>query len=319
MDRLAIERGVHALVLLEGVGAGLDDEVSVGRVKLALHLLAAVDQLSDIDLGGDSELSTALQALVHTLGNHLAHASQRHALPCRRRRCSSGRRCGSRCGCRSLTSRVDNLLHILARHPATRTGTDYAGNIDLVFLGQLARRRGDWRTFTPATGRSCYRSRTRGCGRGSGCRFDDRCAATVASSDFGNILARLGNYRHRQAYRHHCFNQIQEFSDGTGDRRLDFIEHLLGLNLEKRLAGVDGITLGLEPLLDCALDHGQAEFGHNNFYRHDSPSSGVRRAHAVRPYCLVPTAYCLLSTPSFPSPPPRFSCRSAPQTSPAAG
>ena len=43
VDRVSIKTRVHTRVLFKGVGAGLDDEVGVRRVELALHLLAAVD------------------------------------------------------------------------------------------------------------------------------------------------------------------------------------------------------------------------------------------------------------------------------------
>src|SRR5262245_47363740 len=96
------------------MGTGLDNEVGVGGIELTLHFLATIDQLCDIDLGGDGELRAALQTLVHTFSDHLTHTPERNALG-RRGRCCTLCWCRSRCSgrCRSLTPSVDDLLYIL--------------------------------------------------------------------------------------------------------------------------------------------------------------------------------------------------------------
>ena len=73
MDDILFEGGVHARVLPQGVGTSLHDKISIRDGEFLADFLAPIDQLRDIDLRTDRKLGAALEALVHTLGNHFPH------------------------------------------------------------------------------------------------------------------------------------------------------------------------------------------------------------------------------------------------------
>ena len=283
-ERAVFERRVHARMLPQGVCARLHDEIGIGDAELLAYGLAAVDQLADVHLAGDGQLRAALQALVHALGDHLAHAAQWLGFVRGRRGSCSGR---------GLSPAVDDLLDVFARNPAARAAAGHAVEIDAVFLGEFARGRGHRHPFGAFRGSGAFGGRRglwlRGRGRGWG-RLRAR-GVGVAGGNLGHALAGFGQHRDRQTHADHGFHGIQQLGDGAVRGRLDFVQHLFGFDLEQGFAGRDRVSLGLEPLLDRALGHGQTELGHDDFYCHGcilSFAAGINRSLPVGPKPAVP-------------------------------
>jgi hypothetical protein len=99
--------------------------------------------------------------------------------------------------------------------------------------------------------------------------------AIIACGHLGNVFPRLGDHGHGQANCNNCFNRIEQLCHSPSRWGFNFIEDFFGFNLKQRLSRVNRFSLGLKPFLDCPFDHGQAELGHDNFYRHDFPLPSI--------------------------------------------
>ena len=119
-------------------------------------------------------------------------------------------------------------------------------------------------------------------GTGPGGRIlRSRSAVAVAGGHLGHVFSGFGNDRDRQADRNNRFKAVQQFGNRAASGRFDLIQDFFGFNLKQSFALADGVALVFEPALDCPLDHGKAEFRHDDFGCHTD--SLLNRLYSVGP------------------------------------
>ena len=240
-------------------------------------------------------------------------------------------------------------LHVLARDPAAGASAGDARELDAEFGGELARDRADGAARSGVVrrrrGGGRPRSRRRsavaghggagGSARRSGGRSRRRRTIAVARTHRGRILAALGDYRDYDSALNRCALRKQRGRQRARGRRLDFVQHFLGLDLVQRLACAHGLAGRLEIALDRALLHREAELGHGHFDGHrnltvftgarkcgsmqEGRFSSKERADIRRVRALRSATDAALNVPPIRERPPRSVRRQQLRLSPAAG
>ncbi len=89
--------------------------------------------------------------------------------------------------------------------------------------------------------------------------------------------SRAGDDRDHGPDRRHLALRDADFREHAGRRRRHLHRHLVGLDLEQVVAGLDGVARHLEPLGDLALGDGLAELRHQHVHRMRPPTTSPRR------------------------------------------
>ena len=129
------KRGIQSGMTAQSNGHCLGDQIVERNTHSELLLPLRHHGLTEAHRGihvyehnlGDA--GDRVPALEHALGNSPAHALQRHGTTGGQRRAStSGRR----------LCRLYGVQHVVARYPATRSGTGHGSRVNPLFLTQLA-------------------------------------------------------------------------------------------------------------------------------------------------------------------------------------
>ena len=213
--------GVHPRMPREGARDSVNYQVGVSEIGLAAVPGAELDGVGHVGLVDDRELGGVLEALMHPLGDRLAHPTQRDGRAARR-----GLRRRVRCRGRSGRGALD----VLARDAAARAGAGNRAKLDAEFGGELARHRADGPALCAGgacatAGRPAHAGGIGGAAPGAGdpaARY--RAAIAPASSPGSAITATRPPALHRLS----VFAQSQR--QRPGRRGFDFIEDLFGFD-----------------------------------------------------------------------------------------
>ena len=190
-------------------------------------------------------LRQIVQAVVHALGDDLAHSLQRdYGFPLARFQ-RRGRGCLRRGGGRLGGE------HIAFDDQAIGAGTGHGGNIDALALGGHAR-----------AGGCEYAAVRSGCGGFLGGRgFPGGITGGEYSVDIRTGGADVGD---GFGDRHHIALFIEELQHGAGGGGIHGDGELIGLHFEHGIAFLDFVAFAYQPFGDDALGHLQPLLGHDD-------------------------------------------------------
>ncbi len=132
---VSVEARIHSRMAHQGARDRMNHHIGVRKIEFAGQAGAKLSRRRHIGFGGDSDLRAGVEALMHPLGNHLAHAAKRDAID-GRRRSRWGRRRGD--GRRRFRCGLGGALDIFASDPSTGAGAFEFIEIDAEFRREFA-------------------------------------------------------------------------------------------------------------------------------------------------------------------------------------